>query len=275
MLTYVVTAADLQRAPSLTVPRMPGGSNIFGIYLGAVLAVAVILTALGAALVLYQRRFLAVHREYAKKLIAAHEEERAHVAREVHDDALQRVAMIQHDVYEWMDGNLEPGKERLRSEAVRHELEDLGVMLRRVAHRLHPAIIEHGGLLPALSQLAEDATRLSGIEIVARIPNTATDRVLDRERSLILFRVAQEAVRNITKHSAATRGEIGVDLAKDALVLSIIDNGRGFDSGDPRRASGLGLISMAERARLADADFSLFSKLGGGTTIRITVPLEH
>ena len=254
---------------------MPAGSGVFGIYLGAVLAVAVILTAFGAALVLYQRRFLALHRDYAKKLIAAHEEERAYVAREVHDDALQRVAMIQHDVNEWMDGGVEAGKERLRSEALRKELQDLGVMLRRVAHRLHPAIIDQGGLIPALSQLADDTARISGIDIVARVPAQFTDKVLDRERSLILFRVAQEAVRNITKHSAATRAEIGVDLAKDSLVLTIIDNGRGFDSGDPRRASGLGLISMGERARLADAEFSLFSKPGGGTTIRLTVPIKQ
>ena len=68
---------------------------------------------------------------------------------------------------------------------------------------------------------------------------------------------------------------VGVDLAKDSLVLTITDNGRGFDSGDPRRASGLGLISMGERARLADAEFSLFSKPGGGTTIRLTVPLKQ
>lgn len=253
---------------------MPGGTA-FAVYLGAVLTVAVILTALGAALVLYQRRFLALHREYAKKLIAAHEEERAYVAREVHDDALQRVAMIQHDVIEWMDGTVDASKEHARSTALRQELEDLGIMLRRVAHRLHPAIIDQGGLIPALSQLAEDTARLTGIHVTARVPANVSDKLIDRERSLILFRIAQEAVRNVTKHSAATRAEIGVDLAKGALALSIVDNGRGFDSGDPRRASGLGLISMAERARLADGELSLFSKPGGGTTIRVSVPLKH
>jgi two-component system NarL family sensor kinase len=252
---------------------MPGGS-IFAVYLGAVLAVVVIVTALGAALVIYQRRFLALHREYAKKLIAAHEEERAYVAREVHDDALQRVALIQHDVIEWMETDFDVSTERARSTAIKHELEDLGVMLRRVAHRLHPAIIDHGGLIPALSQLAEDTTRLTNIDVVARVPANVTDKVLDRERSLILFRVAQEAVRNVTKHSAATRAEIGVDVSKDSLVLSVSDNGRGFNSDDPKRASGLGFISMAERTRLADGTFALFSKPGAGTTIRVTVPLR-
>jgi signal transduction histidine kinase len=254
---------------------MPDGAA-FRIYLAAVLTVVIILTALGAALVIYQRRFLRMHREYAKKLIAAHEEERAYVAREVHDDALQRVAMIQHDVLEWLDGALDPARTRARSVAIKEELQDLGFMLRRVAHRLHPAIIDQGGLIPALSQLADDTERLSGLAVTARLPSSAAgDKLLDRERALILFRVAQEAVRNVTKHAGATQVEIGVDLAKDALTLSIVDNGRGFDTEDPQRTSGLGLISMSERARLADGALSLFSKPGSGTTIRVTVPLKH
>lgn len=247
----------------------------FTIYLAAVLTVVIILAALGAAMFIYQRRFLALHRDYAKKLIAAHEEERAYVAREVHDDALQRVAMIQHDVVEWLEGGLDPTKERARSSAIKDELQDLGVMLRRVAHRLHPAIIDQGGLIPALSQLADDSTRLSGVEFSTRLPSSAGLHVLDRERSLIIFRVAQEAVRNITKHAAATKAEVAVELQSDALVLTVADNGRGFDASDPKRASGLGLISMAERARLADGELSLFSKPGAGTTIRVAVPLKH
>jgi two-component system sensor histidine kinase UhpB len=182
--------------------------------------------------------------------------------------------MIQHDVQEWLDAPAEPGKERARSIALRHELEDLGVMLRRVAHRLHPAIIDQGGLLPALSQLADDTARTSGVDVEVRLPSGIAPRVLDRERSLILFRIAQEALRNVVKHSGATRAEVGVDIARDDLVLTISDDGRGFDSGDARRATGLGLISMAERARLADGQCALFSKPGGGTTVRVTVPLK-
>lgn len=248
--------------------------NTFRVFIGAVLAVAVIVTALGAALVLYQRRFLALHREYAKKLIAAHEDERAYVAREVHDDALQRVAMIQHDVAEWVDGGLEEAKERARSNAIKQELADLGVMLRRVAHRLHPAMIDQGGLLPALQQLADDTTRVSPFTVSTRLPPLTGERHLDRDRSLILYRIAQEAVRNVTKHSAATAAEIAVTLANQTLTLSITDNGRGFDAGDSQRASGLGLISMGERARLADGELSYTSKPGGGTSIRVTVPLK-
>ncbi len=252
------------------------GSNVVWIYLGTVLAIAVILTALAAAVFIYQRRFLALHREYAKKLIAAHEEERAYVAREVHDDALQRVALLQHDVSEWaaLDNGNGSEREKARSRALRDELADLGVMLRRVAHRLHPAIIEQGGLVPALAQLAEDNERMSGLNIETRLPPFSAERIIDRERALILFRIAQEALRNVAKHANATKAELTVELAKGQLTLVVSDNGQGFDSAGPQSTAGLGLISMGERARLADGSFSLFSKPGAGTTIRVTVPLR-
>ncbi len=251
------------------------GGNLFTFYLAVVLAVIVIVTALGAALVIYQRRFLALHREYARKLIAAHEEERAYVAREVHDDALQRVALIQHDIGDWIEARPQmAAQDRATTAAFRDELEDLGIMLRRVAHRLHPAMIDQGGLLPALAQLADDTNRITSIDVTTDLPAGVTDKVLDRERSLIVFRIAQEAIRNVTKHAAATSAVIKVEVAPEALTMSITDNGRGFDSGDPGKATGLGMISMSERARLADGTFAVFSKPGQGTTIRVSVPLK-
>jgi signal transduction histidine kinase len=222
---------------------------------------------------MYQRRFLALHRDYAKKLILAHEEERAYVAREVHDDALQRVALLQHDVEQWAasDNGAASDKEQARSKALRGELEDLGVMLRRVAHRLHPAIIEQEAYSRPPSWPHE---RMSGLSVDTRLPPFSPERLIDRERSLILFRIAQEALRNVAKHANATRAEVAVEVANKQLILTVIDNGRGFDPGQSHGGRGLGLISMGERARLADGSFSLFSKPGGGTTIRVTVPLR-
>lgn len=249
------------------------GGNLLTVYIAAVLAIVVIVSALGAALVIYQRRFLALHRDYTRKLIAAHEEERAYVAREVHDDALQRVALIQHDIGDWIDARQEMSpQDRVTTQAFRDELADLGVMLRRVAHRLHPAIIDQGGLLPALQQLADDTNRITSIDVTTRLPQAA-EKVLDRERSLIVFRIAQEAIRNVTKHARATKAEIAVELSPGTLVMTLTDNGTGFDSGDASKAAGLGMISMSERARLAEGTFAVWSKPGEGTTIRVTVPV--
>ena len=138
----------------------------------------------------------------------------------------------------------------------------------------HPAIIDQGGLIPALAQLAEDNERMTGIQIDAKLPPFTAARVMDRERSLILFRIAQEALRNVAKHANATKAQVAVEVANRQLTLTIADDGRGFDSAGPQGLSGLGLISMGERARLADGNFSLFSKPGAGTTSRVTVPLR-
>ncbi len=253
---------------------MPGG-NIFAVYLAAVLAIVVIVTALGAAIVVYQRRFLALQRHYTRQLIAAHEEERAYVAREVHDDALQRVAIIQHDLSDWLEAREElSAEDGVTARGFRDELEDLGTMLRRVAHRLHPAIIDQGGLLPALAQLADDTTRVTPVDVSTRFSAPIPDKLLERDRALILYRIAQEAMRNIAKHASATSAEIAVEVSPSDLTLSVHDNGRGFDTGDSRKATGLGMISMSERARLADGQLNVRSTPGSGTTIRVTVPLR-
>jgi signal transduction histidine kinase len=254
---------------------MPDSSGLLWAYVAPLLAVGVILFALGAALVIYQRRFLALHREYAKKLIAAHEEERAYVAREVHDDALQRVAMLQHELRDWTDarGMANTG-EHARADALAHELEDLGVMLRRVAHRLHPAIIEQGGLIPALAQLADDVSRASSVEVRTSLPTPGVDKTLSRDRAIIVFRIAQEALRNVVKHSQAKNAEIAVEVNGSAFALSVRDDGKGFDSADPAKKSGIGLISMTERAHLVEGKFSISSAPGQGTTVRVHVPIK-
>lgn len=258
---------------------MPDSKALFWIYVAAAAAVAVILAALAAALFIYQRHNLRLHRTYAKKLLEAHEEERAWVAREVHDDALQRVAMLQHELSEWDSGEYQssngtPSRTPVRVEALRSELQDLGVMLRRVAHRLHPAIIDQAGLLPALSQLASDVTRASGIEIETTFDDGGRAEQLSRERSLLVYRIVQEGLRNITKHSGARRACIGVRATPTDIVVSIQDFGRGFAASDPASQAGLGLISMAERTRLADGRYELWSRPGEGTTVRVSVPLK-
>ena len=254
---------------------MPASQQLFWIYVAAALAIAVVLAALAAALFIYQRHNLKLHRVYAKKLLDAHEEERAWVAREVHDDALQRVAILQHELSEW-DTRDGVGADRtaVRIEALRSELQDLGVMLRRVAHRLHPAIIDQAGLLPALEQLASDVSRASGIEVETDFSEDGRASQLSRERALMLYRIAQEGLRNVSKHSRAKRARIIARSQADDIVVSIQDFGRGFEATDPSRSKGLGLISMAERTRLAEGRFEILSTPGEGTTVRASVPIK-
>ena len=219
----------------------------------AALTLAVILTAFAAALIIYQRRFLQMHRTFADNLLAAHEEERAWVAREVHDDALQRVAMLVHELDEWPGVAAPTNTTSERVAALREEIEDLGVMLRRVAHRMHPALIDHAGLVPALHALAVDVTRASGIRVEvtdeshgdgASPPST--------EHALLVYRIAQEALRNVVKHASVSQCRDVHRVAPASIELRVTDQGKGFVADDSARGRGLGLISMAERARLAD-----------------------
>lgn len=236
------------------------------------LALVVILTAFGAAMIIHQRRFLRMHRSFADNLLAAHEEERAWVAREVHDDALQRVAMLAHELDEWPTSTPVNADERIA--ALREEIEDLGVMLRRVAHRMHPALIDHAGLVPALQALAVDVSRASGLRVDVTDESTADGAPPSSEHALLVYRIAQEALRNVAKHAGVTQCHMYVTVSPTQIELRVADQGRGFVADDSARDRGLGLISMAERARLADGRIEIWSRPGGGTSIRAVIPRQ-
>lgn len=256
---------------------MPTGSSerIWDLYLTLGLAAAVILFAFIAALVIYQRRFVKLHRTYSKNLLSAQEEERAWVAREVHDDALQRVAMLAHELHEVADeppSNVE--RQRQKIAAIVTEVEDLGVMLRRVAHRLHPSLIDQAGLVPALEGLAHDVSRAHGMQVDVDLPAPAAAPKVPRDVALILYRIAQEGLRNVARHSGVKRASLRVVSSRpNELSLEISDRGRGFVHEEhPSAHQGLGLLSMAERARLADGRLEIWSQPGKGTRLRATVP---
>ncbi len=256
----------------------PTASAFWWVFLVAALTVGVIVLALGIALVITQRRFLALHRAYAERLLKAQEEERAWVAREVHDDALQRVAMLVHELHDWAaeargeEAPPDPARlEATRIEAMRAELEDLAVMLRRVAHRLHPTLIDQAGLVPALEGLASDVGRATGVRVQVERP--AGFPTLPREAALHLYRIAQEALRNVVTHAGVPAARVALAAADGRVTLAVSDEGRGFATADPARRRGLGLISMSERARLAGGTLELTSDAGAGTTVRVTVPL--
>ena len=252
---------------------MSGSAQFIGqIYVASALALGVILFALGAALVFYQRRIVALHREHAKRLLAAQEDERAWVAREVHDDALQRVAMLQHELDDWTGEHAMPHeRQRQRITALREELSDLGVMLRKVAHRLHPSIIEHAGLVPALHALATDIRGASGFEVSVET-SAAPSITIPKDSSLILYRIAQEALRNAEKHGGTKKAQVTLAKHNGMLVMTVADQGRGFDTTQQDRSHSLGLVSMTERARYAGGRIDIQSQPGVGTVVRVEVP---
>lgn len=244
-------------------------------FAAACAALLVILGGLAVALVVYQRRFLAMHRAHAEALLRTQEQERAWVAQEVHDDALQRIMLMLHELDD-IAGQVElvaPGATGdIRS--FRAELEDLSADLRQLAYRLHPAFVEQEGVVPMLERLTADVERAArvNIELRADVAN-GTGPSLDSEQSLIVYRIAQEALNNIVRHAASPRAVVEVRAKGDLLELRVEDFGRGFDVVAARRA-GLGLLSMTERARSAGGLLLVASEPGNGTRIHLKLPVR-
>jgi signal transduction histidine kinase len=194
------------------------------------------------------------------------------VAREVHDDALQRIMLIQHEIDSWSElPDLTLAQRDKRLGALRGELEELSTMLRRMAYRLHPVFIEQEGIAALLSRLAADVDHAGGLQVEVR--NRLTDDLqLTLEQALTVYRIAQEALTNVVKHARSPRAAIEVWLADGALGMLVEDFGAGFAAnGD--RPNGLGLTSMAERARSAGGMLSVESSPDGGTRVHLRLPV--
>jgi signal transduction histidine kinase len=253
------------------VSAVPAG--VVWAFLGAAAALLAILGALGVSLVVYQRRFVRMHREYADGLILAQESERAWVAREIHDDTLQRILVLMHEIDDWTAGKLPSVPLSSRVAALRAELEDLSASLRQMAYHLHPSFHNEGGLMPMLERLAGDLSQSSGLQIEVRA-GTTPPPALDDEQSLVVYRIAQEALANVVRHAGSGSAVIEVSGLNHSIQMRVEDEGAGFDASNPPR-KGLGLISMMERARSAGGMLSLESHPGGGTRVQLKLPVRN
>ena len=242
---------------------------VWWVFVSVGLAVVVLAIAFGVAMVASQRRVLAIHREHARRLLAAQEEERAWVAREVHDDVLQQAMLISGEIEKVSREEAPSAKASL--DAIREEIDELGMALRSVAHRLHPSVLDRGGLVMALGELAAEVERAHGLKVTTALPSTALP--LSRARSLAVYRITQEALRNVARHAGVGEAKLWLESGARGCTLSITDAGRGMDLSR-RNGSGIGLIGMQERAVLAGGNLEVRSQPGRGTVIRLRFPPE-
>jgi signal transduction histidine kinase len=244
------------------VPR--SDLTLVTLFVAAALSVAIILGAFVAALVIAQRRRLAQEQAHAQRLLAAQEEERSRVARELHDDALQRIAMIRNDLDEVARASPEA---QHRLDGVSEELQDLSTVLRTAARQLHPSVVDKAGLVKALQELAEEFGRTARLDVRVALPAAAP--AVRTDLGVAVYRIAQEALRNVVRHSGVSRADLSLDVdgATGALTLRVADSGRGFDAGASRPEDGLGLIAMRQRAEGAGGRLALRAAPGGGTVV--------
>jgi PAS domain S-box-containing protein len=210
-------------------------------------------------------------REFGGRLLHAQEAERARLARELHDDITQRLARLAIDA-----GRVESGREAAgRSETlreVRDGLVRLSEDVHSLSYRLHPALLEDLGLADALKAECERFTRSESISVevqLGQIPAKITP-----DTGLCLFRVMQEALRNVARHARAKSAKVSLRLLDDGLQLAVADAGAGFDPRQQRPRPSLGLASMHERVRLLGGELDIESAPGHGTTIVAWVPLK-
>jgi two-component system CheB/CheR fusion protein len=225
------------------------------------------LLATGAALRQSQTQL----RTLATSLLNAQEEERRRVSRELHDDISQKLTALTVEV-ETLARKApgSPGGSRVQLHGLRDRLAAVSEDVRRTAYQLHPSSLEHFGLAPALKSYCADFARQEGIAVQFRSRNLRA--TVPRETALSLYRVVQEALRNVAKHSGARRAVVSLSGRDQALHLVIKDTGCGFDPA-PVRGLGLGLINMEERVQLVGGSFSLTTSPGEGVRIEIRVPL--
>ena len=207
----------------------------------------------------------------AGRLIEAQEHERQRIAMDLHDDLNQKLAVLAIGLTR-LEDQLEDASPEVHEQL--GALEDLASSLseevRRLSHSLHPASIQHVGLVAGLRSLCAAFSKEKGIAIEARLPDLA--RVPSPAVALSLYRIAQGAFQNIRKHSQASEVRLSLTESQTALRLSIRDNGVGFDPEKVGREAGLGLVSMKERCRLHRGALRVRSSPGGGTEVEASVP---
>jgi two-component system CheB/CheR fusion protein len=206
-------------------------------------------------------------------LLSAQEEERARVARELHDDISQKLAALNLEAESAL--RKEPGGDgRLRAELTRlsHRLRGILRDVEQTAYRLHPSSLDHLGLSVALKSYCADFGKQNGIAI--RFTERNLPRAIPPHLGLTIYRVVQEALRNVVKHSGTRRATVSLAGKNGGIFLTIKDFGRGFDASRSKRR-GLGLISMEERVRQAGGAFSLKTTPGQGVRIDVRIPIPR
>jgi signal transduction histidine kinase len=205
-------------------------------------------------------------------LIDAQETERKRLARELHDDLSQNLAFlaVELDIF----GQKPP----VASNDVSKRMQELSTQVRnmsssvhRLSHELHPAKLEQLGLMAAVRGFCRDFSSAHNVAIEF-VPHDVPRSVPD-DIALCLYRVVQEGLQNVVKHSGATSAKVELSCGDSELCLVVSDRGRGFDSSVKTHEGSLGLISMRERVRLVRGRISVQSRKGEGTRIMVQIPL--
>ncbi len=217
----------------------------------------------------HKKREMAGHK-VQDHLLLGQEAERKRLGRELHDDLGQRIALLAlgfHDIERLIPSASSILEEKLQ--AVRHEIERIASDIHRLSHNLHPSTVTQLGLVPALRQLCREFSEQTRITV--DFVGGGLLSSMSEEVAVALFRVSQECLANIAKHSKSLDARVSLSEQPGEVRLTITDRGVGFDVSRLPLGTGLGLISIRERARMIGADIEILSASSRGTTIDLRV----
>jgi two-component system NarL family sensor kinase len=205
------------------------------------------------------------------RLTRTQEEERSRIARDLHDDIGQRLAILSIDLEQMKLASQQDGSAFARDlEALVRTASEITSDVHNISRRLHPSQVELLGLAPALNNFCREFANRNSMHI--QFTSACLTCKLPEEASLCLFRVAQEAIRNVHKHSGCREALVELDEISGSLRLRISDRGAGFDPISAEASQGLGLLSMEERLRSMGGELFVHSRPGGGTCIEACIP---
>ena len=210
-------------------------------------------------------------RRLAAQVISAQDEERARVARELHDSTAQILTAVMLQLGAAARESTSAALDA-RIATLRELSADALEEVRSMAHMMHPRVLDDLGLVAALDWLARQSAVQDALEV--QVQGEAEASRIPAPLASVLYRVTQEALRNVVRHAGATHATVLLELAGAAVRLEIRDDGRGFDVAlAEERRPGMGLFSMRERVALVNGRLAVRSRPGEGTRITVTVPL--
>ncbi|MFC0348429.1 MASE3 domain-containing protein [Undibacterium danionis] len=211
--------------------------------------------------------------QLSSALQSIREEERKHIARELHDDLGQLLAALRMDLSLLQRDQGLAGKSRLALNSMDQLLLTSITTLRRIATDLRPRALDEGGLFFALQTLQKEFSQRHGIncDLIAN----EEQLILDDEPSTAIFRIVQESLTNVARHAKANHVIIRFARDEQSLAFTIQDDGRGIEEGAMNKTRSFGLVGMRERIKAMQGEFQVLSEVGKGTQIQITLPLRQ
>lgn len=208
------------------------------------------------------------------RLIAAQEEERKRIARELHDDLNQRMAVLSIELDQLSQRTRNSLVLQKRLHKMQLQAQEISSDIHRLSYKLHPSKLDHLGLTAAVKSLCDELTLTQNGNLRVHFHQSKVPADLPKDVTLCLFRIVQETLRNSVKHSSADAVQVVLTKTYNSIRLSISDNGCGFDTSSDLMDKGLGFISMHERLRLVGGEIKICSRPLHGTRIDVVIPLN-